>query len=519
MIKRLYLNKILLLSLLFLALGILYRVHLTWDNNFLFNIDNARDFVDVREMVVLGKLRLTGPTSAIEGVYNGPAWYYLLAVPFIISGGHPYGAIVMEIILWAIGGFFLFKLTAGYGFLSLIFVGILWVYSNYIVLATLYSFNPNPVTLLTPLFVYLLVKFLESKKIIFGILVWFLGGLFFHFEMNFGVFIPPIIFLAVIFSKNIPLLKSKNFWIGAGVFSLTLLPQIIFDLRHEFIMTNSLLRYLVQTTAPTEQITNPLLRLPLIFKIFYNIFLPTFLNFEFLAKIFLSLSIIILAKHFSRKNLSKDLNLLTSLLIIFVPFIGYVLMPITVNPWHLGAEATAFIILSGIVISALTEIKWFGKILALLLCSFLIIFIINDFTIHFKSLDQKSVDVSNFVNELQAVDYVFEQAQGKNFKVYAYLPSIIDYPYQYLFWWRGLTKYNYTPKDYAYLPNMPSYISNKERLPTGKNPPDSGLIFLIKEDDRRGERHLWENNFAQYPLLEALKVGPIEIEIRQDMRH
>ena len=70
-----------------LLLGVLYRLFLTWDGNFLFNMDNARDMVDVREMVVLHKLRLTGPTSAIEGLFNGPVWYYLLAIPFILTGG------------------------------------------------------------------------------------------------------------------------------------------------------------------------------------------------------------------------------------------------------------------------------------------------------------------------------------------------------------------------------------------------------------------------------------------------
>ncbi|MBU1031588.1 hypothetical protein KKE03_01545, partial [Patescibacteria group bacterium] len=125
-------NKIIVFILI---LGIIYRLFLTSGGNFLFNMDNARDMVDVREMVVLGKLRLTGPTSAIEGFYNGPAWYYLLAVPFIISGGDPYASILMEIILWAIGGFFLLKLVKIWSNWLIIPIGAIWVSSNYIVLA------------------------------------------------------------------------------------------------------------------------------------------------------------------------------------------------------------------------------------------------------------------------------------------------------------------------------------------------------------------------------------------------
>ena len=59
-------KKVIILIILFL--GVVYRLLLTSGGNFLFNMDNARDFVDVREMVELKKLRLTGPSSAIEGL-------------------------------------------------------------------------------------------------------------------------------------------------------------------------------------------------------------------------------------------------------------------------------------------------------------------------------------------------------------------------------------------------------------------------------------------------------------------
>ena len=68
--------KINIVILLILVVGVVYRLVLTSGGNFLFNMDNARDMVDVREMIELKKPRLIGPTSAIEGLYNGPAWYF-----------------------------------------------------------------------------------------------------------------------------------------------------------------------------------------------------------------------------------------------------------------------------------------------------------------------------------------------------------------------------------------------------------------------------------------------------------
>lgn len=500
----------------FLVVGIIYRLYLTLDNNFLFNMDNARDLVDVREIVVLQKLRLIGPTSAIEGFYNGPAWYYLLAISFVFTGGNPYGAILMEIILWAIGGFFLLKLVSKYGTIPLIFTGTVWIYSNYIVLATLYSFNPNPVTLLTPLFIYLLKKYLETNKLIYSVSTWFLGGLFFNFEMNFGFFIPPIIIAAIIFSGKQNYLKASNFWLGSLFFIATLLPQVLFDLKHQFIMSSSIFRYL--SNPEGGQTFNPLIRFLPMAQRFYQVFNPTFLNLEFLTKVVLIIITIVSLKFLQKKEFKKNLPFLIALIVILVPFLGYVLIPVTVNSWHLGAEAASLIILSGIALGKIQQWKIFGKWLSLFLCFFLVAYVLVNLKNDLTSPKQKSMDVSNFANELAAVDFIYQKSQGKNFKVYIYLPSIIDYPYQYLFWWRGLNKYGYTPKDYAYLPSQPPYISNKEKfILNNSSLEESGLIFLIKEPDRIKIRHLWENSFKHLPLLETNKVGPIEIETRKEL--
>ena len=263
------------LILIILLAGILFRLALTGNGNFLFNIDSARDFVDVREMVELGKLRLTGPTTAIDGLYSGPFWYYFLAIGYILSGGDPYSAILLQIVLWAIGGFFLLKLVGRWSSFLVIPIGFLWVASNNIVLANLYAFNPTPVMLLTPLFIYLLVEYLEKGKGIYAILTWFLAGLFFNFEMNFGVFTPIIILASVILTKNAKLLKQKWFWISGAFFVFSLLPQAIFDLRHQFLMSKAILRHLSENSSPGFNLSA---RFQVIASSFYNTFLPTMMN-------------------------------------------------------------------------------------------------------------------------------------------------------------------------------------------------------------------------------------------------
>lgn len=507
-------KKLKIIILIILLIGILYRLALTASGNFLFNMDNARDMVDVREMVVLHKLRLTGPTSAIEGFFNGPAWYYLLAVPFSFSGGDPYASILMEIVLWAVGGFFLLKLVSKWSSLLVIPVGAIWISSNYIVLTNLYAFNPNPVTLLSPLLIYLLVEYLKNGKAIYGISAWFLSGLFFNFEMNFGVFTPLIIFVSVMLTKNAKLLKQKWFWVGLATFVLTLLPQVIFDLKHQFIMSRALLKHLSENSGSGLNILN---RIQVITESFFNTFVPTLMNHKIFTLIILGLSVPVIYGFL--KTSKKEVLVLVSLIFIAVPFLGYLILPVTVNPWHLGGEMAVSLILIAYLLKKLMDGGMVSKSTSIALSISIVWFGLANISNFFaKDFGKPNLDPSLYRNEIAAIDYVYQKAAGQNFKVYTFMPSIYDYPYQYLFWWYGRKKYGYIPAEYAYAPNKPSYISNKDKF-EGSRDNYGGLVFLIKEPNRgHNWKSGWEADYRFMEFLSSEKLGSIEVEIRREAR-
>lgn len=496
-----------------LLLGVIYRLVISSNGNFIFNMDNARDMVDVREIVSLGKLRLIGQTTAVEGFFYGPAWYYILAVPFILSGGHPYASILLEILMWAVGGYFLLSLVNKYyGKLALVAVSAVWIASNFILLATQYAFNPNPVIFLTPVFMYLLLEYLQSGKTIYSIGIWFLAGLFLHFEISVGLFMPIVILLSIILTKNVSLIKRLPFWLGILAFSITLVPQFLFELRHDFFLTKSLFAY--KSGSHSGVVTNFVTRFEDVKRSFYETLLPTFENYKlYLDIILLSLPISILYK-FSKDKLLDRFTLVT-LLTFLVPFFGLIPLKVDLMRWHLNAAIVAGVILSGFVIKVFAENR-FGKIFSIILVVMITAFSINNVKEYLNAAFRGDPGNSIFRNELQAVDYTYQYAHGKNFKVYTYLPSVIDYPYQYLYWWRGLNKYSYTPEDYAYLPDKPEYIKNKEKLSKGTQPESSGLIFLIKEPDQIGQRHLWENSFKHLELVKTEQIGALIIEVRRE---
>lgn len=507
-------HKLIIVFILFV--GIIFRLFITSNGNFIFNMDNGRDMVDVREMIILKKLRLTGPNTPIEGVYDGPGWYYLLAIPFILSSGHPYGSIIMQIVLWAIGGFYLLKLTSRWGVISMLTAGSLWVASNFIVLAGLYAFNPSPVMFLSPLLIFLIEKYIKSGNLIYGILMWLLAGLFFNFEMNFGIFTPVIIISSIIFGNRISILKQTSFWIGVSFFLLCLLPQIIFDIKHQNIITKGLITH-IQNAKGDFNLLNRFYELA---HSFYQVLVPTLLNVKFISSFFIFLFAYIFIKFFRKEK--KDLIVTISLLFLLVPFISYLFLPVAVNPWHLGAEMAAILILIGFMLKELMQMKFWGKILAFAFSVLIIAFSIKNIANFFiYDIKKPNMDPSVFKNEIAAIDFAYKYANGKNFKVYTYIPSIYDYPYQYLIWWHGLKEYGYLPTDYAYSPDKPPYIPSKVSFSASEDQlklrEDSNLVFLIKEPNRNYTRFGWEGDFAIYKweTVEKVMVGPIEIEVRK----
>ena len=115
-----------------------------------------------------------------------------------------------------------------------------------------------------------------------------------------------------------------------------------------------------------------------------------------------------------------------------------------------------------------------------------------------KVVNKTSNDRSNLRNELVSIDWVYQNAGGKGFRAYNYLPSVYDYPYHYLYWWYGNKQYGYEPEDVSYLPNQPEYI--KDNLLIWKNTKqteENGLVFLIVEKDLdMPEREAaWMGNF------------------------
>ena len=225
---------------LIILLAAFLRIFLTHDL-LRFYYDQGRDARIVMKMINDLHPVLVGPTTGLEGILRGPAFYYLLLPGYLIGRGDPTIAAIWIQILNLIGLYVLYKFTKRsfgntVGIITLITIGLSY---NFVNLSRWLS-NPSAIFLSIPVMLFALQKiyYKESPYIWYPVLTLILG-LNLQFEIASEIWFIPLIPL-LWFINLLPKPSIKIFLVSLVVFFLTLLPQIFFDIRHDGIMRNSI---------------------------------------------------------------------------------------------------------------------------------------------------------------------------------------------------------------------------------------------------------------------------------------
>lgn len=206
-----------------------------------FHTDIARDFLLIEDIIETHRPTLIGPRSGgIPGVFHGPLWLYLNLPAFLLANGNPVG----------IGYFWLFLLMVN---LIVVFIiakkifnertAVLSVllFSTAIITATPGLFNPFGAVILSPLFLYFFWRYLVTLEVKSLIISLFILGLIVQFQIAFGL---PLIFLIIAYM--IPFLHKRKKLANLIFFTVLLIPLssfILFDFRHNFLQTRSIINY------------------------------------------------------------------------------------------------------------------------------------------------------------------------------------------------------------------------------------------------------------------------------------
>lgn len=408
-----------------------------------FYYDQGRDAKVIWDLWHNGNIFLIGPTTGIEGIFLGPFYYYFIAPFYLLGNGTPVAPAIW-LALVNVGGiavmFFIAKKYFGLtsAFLTAFFLS----FSLNFVQSHRWLANPTPLPLFAALCVWFILAVIHSSQ---NHLSWaLLGlciGLSLQLEAASAIFFFPSTLLIFFVNRQAIHFTRINLILLIISFFITLLPQLVFDLIHDHILSQAFHRFLLSEQSFRPALTG-LLNQRLIF--YFDIFST---KFAFGAQHILSLIVILtLSVVFSLKKLFSPVHntiyiwWLTPLvsLLFYHGNHGYV--------WeYYFTGAFPFFILSvSVILAAAWTKRWFGKLLVSL---FVLIFTFQNFP-RLKNYLSAGVDGPVHVtlgSSLPAVNWVFQDAGSQPFNVDAYVPPVISHSYDYLFLWLGSTQYHTLP--------------------------------------------------------------------------
>jgi hypothetical protein len=141
---------------------------------------------------------------------------------------------------------------------------------------------------------------------------------------------------------------------------------------------------------------------------------------------------------------------------------------------------------------------------------------IRIFNFRYQTNLRPTSDPSLLINEMAAIDWTYAHSRGEGFSVYTYLPSIYDYPYQYLFPWYALPKYGFLPCEYATFPDAPlTYLPSPHAYRTLVKPCHNLRFLIIEPDKNTTTRNTWLNELSKNTsLIEEGRIGEIIVQKR-----
>ena len=477
-------KKQILILISTLGLAILLRLPYLLSQEVAFDYDHGRDALAVASLTKLWQLKFIGPWTSIPGLFFGPLYYYLLAPLAVLSNGHPLSQVWMMAILLLVQVYLAYKY---FGFWESIIIATTpaWI------TLSIGSSNAFPMTLVSWLLLIVLKPIIETKKINNKQIFW-LGvilSLGFHFSSALAIFLVPAILIILV--KNKVKLSMKKILLALLGFVIVFLPQLLFEVKNNFIEAKGVIEYL--KVGEKHRLTINKFSY-MIDQVGHELTLASLpeIGRTYIGEILVGLGLVWMG--FKKNKFKYWFELL---IILVVPMIGF--SGLHYNPWYVyGLFPIAVLVVAQVIKNSPKLIR------ALFLLCLIGSSALGLTRFYGQSQDNYQQGRVFYKNKMKAVDHIYLHAQNEPFSVYTYTPEIYDYAYQYLFFWQGF-KGNNLPIEFSYKPNETSYI--KEKL---------DLLSLFEKTEHHTPRtfliiNLPENEF-HYPLdswLESLSLSEV----------
>ncbi|MBI3342494.1 hypothetical protein HY024_05210 [Candidatus Curtissbacteria bacterium] len=432
------------LGLLFILILNLYlKLPPTLNGFFAFTYDQGRDLLQVAKIVYDHTPTLIGPTTGLGGIFYGPWWYYFLSPILLLSGGNPQIVAIWFVLIGIATILTLFFFTKSQTSTKIAFtIALIATLSRSWMLAPTIIWS----TALTPILMiaafYLLLKTYQKQTKINLFLLAALSFLVMDAEVPWGIC--WILFLILLALCKRTFLKRNFIFAIFGGF-IIIFPRILFEIKHSFLMTNTVVAYLKNPPVYGERETFVFRLLDRI-DIYFGLFSQSFTQGNKAWAAFLLLAITILTAMLLKggvKLFKKERLLITAAAFLAFSLLFFSFYKDRVWEYYLiGLPITYILIISTLVKMGLEDKT--TKIYTLVLG--ILILILN---INFSVLKPFKItwlgDNATYRNQILAMDYIASQ-KPTNYSYFAYTPAFFDYPFDYLFYWYSKTGRLETPK-------------------------------------------------------------------------
>ncbi|MCX6816760.1 MAG: glycosyltransferase family 39 protein [Candidatus Beckwithbacteria bacterium] len=412
-----------------LSIGFLLRIwnlHL----NLHFGYDQGRDALVVESIIKNHKPVLIGPTTGIEGVFLGPFFYYLILPFYFLGQGNPVWPATEMVLLGTLSIYLIYLLGKDlFGKkVGLLAAALLCFSSQGIYFSRMLS-NPSPLMFISLLMFWLAYKIKQDNKKYFPLLG-LVMGLSLQTQLANAFFLTLAIFLYLLPSwKKIGLI---NLFLGLGLFLSTFFPQLLFNFRHEHLLSKSLLGNFISDVNKTSLAVVWHSRPGFFNQWFINSLTPSILNKMFfpLVSSALLLGIIFLPVYFFKKVSVKDRKgIILLLLWLLFPIVCYLFYTGNFGfffDYYIVSQFLPLLLLASYSLVSLTKFIKHGRVLKVAVLSIII----------FSNVSQ--ADTFLFPNSLgyslmqlnKTVNYVLKNYNGQ--AIWARPPDGRPATYEYL---------------------------------------------------------------------------------------
>jgi len=222
--------------------GILLRISgfYQWELGF-----DQVQIIDAVQKISSGDLTLIGPATGPADLFTGPLIYYLTSL-FWLMGFHYYSLIVTTIFIASLSGWSIYWLSKRYLNYSASLVSLtIWAFSIILIQLDQVTWNPNLTILAAALVFYPVLGLIKNKFLTkTDYFLVFMGG-FLSYQAHFsGLLLIPLILTGFLSKKYLKTIAA--FLSGLLGLALSLLPTVIFDLRHNWLNTHGLWKFINQ---------------------------------------------------------------------------------------------------------------------------------------------------------------------------------------------------------------------------------------------------------------------------------